>query len=98
MGHILVRPIRTLPARHRDEHPVGAFDDLETPDHEGIVERHAGEGFELIIVPERYADFSYLECHNRLTRLEFRAPIPRSPKDLTDVSGLAPHCRRRGGR
>src|SRR6185503_14815196 len=63
MGHVLVGPVRSLPARHGHEHPVRPLDDLETTDDERVVEGHAGEGLELIVVPERYPHFCDLECH-----------------------------------
>src|SRR5512145_902800 len=32
MGDVLIRPIRALPAGHRDEHPARPLDDLEPAD------------------------------------------------------------------
>src|SRR5438093_12860251 len=89
MRHVLVRPVRPLPARHRHEHPVCSFDDLETPNHEGVIERHTSECLELVIVPEGYANFSNLECH---TVSPTSSSGPRSLEVLRTPTGtLASH-------
>src|SRR5258706_6353256 len=43
MGEILVLPVRPLAARHRPEQSRGPPDDLQTPDHERVVEGDAHE-------------------------------------------------------
>src|SRR5207248_237808 len=64
MRDILIRPVGTLPARHRHEHPVRALDDLETSDDEGVVERHARERLQLVIVPQGNTDLGDFERHS----------------------------------
>src|SRR5882672_7425245 len=63
MRDVLIRPVGTLSARHRHEHAVRALDDLEAPDDERIVEGHAREGLQLVIVPQGNTDLGDFERH-----------------------------------
>src|SRR5262249_39089664 len=53
--------VRTLPARHRNEQSAVPANDLEPPDHERIIERHAHERLQLVIVPQRYTNLGDLD-------------------------------------
>src|SRR2546422_8258487 len=63
MRYVLVRAIGALPTRHGDEHAVRSLDDLQPPNDERIVEGHARERLQLVIVPQGNTDLGDFERH-----------------------------------
>ena len=67
-GQTVLRPapittIRELATRHRHEGTLGTFDDLQIPNHEGIVDGHAAVSAELVARIHRQLDADFGDVH-----------------------------------
>src|SRR6185436_7634462 len=82
VGEILVLAIRPLAARHGDEQARVAVDDLESPDHERVVEGDTDERLQLVVVSQGDADLGDLD-HARVTS----AAVPDTTGGASRVRG-----------
>src|SRR4029077_9267511 len=53
-----------LAAGHRHERPLGALDDLQVADDEGIVERDRAEGLQALVVVLDELDANFRDLHS----------------------------------
>src|SRR4029077_8218070 len=59
----LVAPVREFAARHRHEHPLRPLDDLQIPDHEGVVEGDRAEREQPLAVRLAQLDADFRDDH-----------------------------------
>ena len=90
-----VAAIRQLAAGHGHERALGAFDDLQVADDEGVVERHRAEGLQALVLVvvfheldtdfgDDHSLFSFFLWHtqSQLRTTKTRAPAPTSRAEV----------------
>src|SRR5882672_5942336 len=62
MGDVAERAVLPLLARHRNEQPVGAANDLDVADDKAVIDDDGNEGLELLLVDRKHPDVGDLHA------------------------------------